>query len=248
MTAQLSPSAAERAVIWHDAECGAYRADLSFWRALAERAGGPVLDIGCGTGRVALDLAAAGHPVTALDIAEPLVAELAARADAAGLDVDPRVGDARSLSLGRAFHLVIAPMQLIQLIHVRAERISALRSMREHLAPGGTAAVALVEDVPLTGAEGLPLPDVREHDGWVFSSQPLAVEREGDLIVVRRLRQTVSPAGELAEEEDEVRLAVMSAAELEDEARDCGLRPVARRVLPATADHVGSTVIELEAP
>ena len=50
-------------VIWHDLECGGYREDLPLWRALADRAGGPVLDVGAGTGRVALDLARAGHEV-----------------------------------------------------------------------------------------------------------------------------------------------------------------------------------------
>ena len=54
-------------VIWHDLECGAYTEDLPVWRALAARHGGPVLDVGAGTGRVTLDLARAGHAVTALD-------------------------------------------------------------------------------------------------------------------------------------------------------------------------------------
>ena len=51
------------AVIWHDVECGGYRADLPYWVALARAHGGPVLDIGAGTGRVALALARDGHAV-----------------------------------------------------------------------------------------------------------------------------------------------------------------------------------------
>ena len=50
----------------HDVECAAYDLDLTIWRDLAGRAGGPVLDIGAGTGRVAIDLARIGHEVTAL--------------------------------------------------------------------------------------------------------------------------------------------------------------------------------------
>ena len=53
--------------LWHDLECGAYREDLPLWRALAHQAGGAVLDVGAGTGRVALDLAAGGVAVVALD-------------------------------------------------------------------------------------------------------------------------------------------------------------------------------------
>jgi SAM-dependent methyltransferase len=57
-------------VIWHDVECGAYAEDLFLWRSLAAEHGDPVLDVGAGTGRVALDLARHGHRVTALDITE----------------------------------------------------------------------------------------------------------------------------------------------------------------------------------
>ena len=51
--------------VWHDVECGGYRADLEFWRELAE---GAILDVGAGTGRIALRLAEEGHDVTALDL------------------------------------------------------------------------------------------------------------------------------------------------------------------------------------
>ena len=67
-------------------------------------------------------------------------------------------------------------------------------------------------------------------------------------IVVRRLRQTVSPDGELSDEVDEIRLQVLSAETLEREAVEAGLAPVGRREIPATDAHVGSTVVLLEAP
>ena len=54
-------------VIWHDIECGTYAEDLALWRSLAAEHGDPVLDVGAGTGRVALDLAGAGYRVRALD-------------------------------------------------------------------------------------------------------------------------------------------------------------------------------------
>ena len=54
-------------VIWHDVECGGYAADLPLWRELARAEAGPVLDVGAGAGRVALELARHGHDVTALD-------------------------------------------------------------------------------------------------------------------------------------------------------------------------------------
>ena len=54
-------------VVWHDVECGQYSADLALWDELAAREPGPILDVGAGTGRVSLVLAALGHDVTALD-------------------------------------------------------------------------------------------------------------------------------------------------------------------------------------
>jgi 2-polyprenyl-3-methyl-5-hydroxy-6-metoxy-1,4-benzoquinol methylase len=72
-------------VIWHELECGRYRADLDLWRELAGAARGPVLEIGAGCGRVALKLARAGHEVTALDRDAQLLAAL--RQAAGGLAV-----------------------------------------------------------------------------------------------------------------------------------------------------------------
>ena len=61
-------------VVWHDVECGAYDADLPLWRELAREAPDGVLDVGAGTGRVALDLARHGFAVTALDREPELLA------------------------------------------------------------------------------------------------------------------------------------------------------------------------------
>ena len=72
-----------RDVVWHDLECGGYDADLPLWRELAREAAGGVLDVGAGTGRVALDLAAAGHDVTALDL-DPALLDVLARARGRG--------------------------------------------------------------------------------------------------------------------------------------------------------------------
>jgi len=62
-------------VIWHDLECGAYAQDLPLWRTLAAERGDPILDVGAGTGRVAIDLARRGHRVTALDHDHALLSE-----------------------------------------------------------------------------------------------------------------------------------------------------------------------------
>ena len=99
-------------VVWHDLECGVYAEDLRLWRELA--GDGPVLDLGCGTGRVAIDLATRGVPVVGLDHDPALLAALAARAK--GLPVETVCADARAFDLGRRFGVVLAPMQTVQLL------------------------------------------------------------------------------------------------------------------------------------
>ena len=105
----------EETVIWHDLECGAYRTDLPLWLELAAATpGAPVLEVGCGTGRVALALARAGHPVTAVDVDAALLAELARRA--VGLPVEVVHADARELDLpSRGYTLCVAALQTSQL-------------------------------------------------------------------------------------------------------------------------------------
>jgi SAM-dependent methyltransferase len=243
--------------IWHDVECGGYEADLPLWEELAERRGGPVLELGCGTGRVALHLARRGHRVYGLDRDPDLLAALAARASdtsptQAGQRPDafaaaePVLADARDFALPEPVSLALAPMQLLQLLDDPADRRACLRSVAAALHPGGLLAAAIVESLP-DAQDGLPpLPDVREVNGWVYSSLPVSAATADERIVLRRLRQTVSPAGALREEDDEIQLRTFAAAELEAEAASIGFMPAGRRVVPETDAHVGSLVVLLE--
>jgi hypothetical protein len=138
-------------------------------------------------------------------------------------------------------------MQFLQLLPTPAERIACMVAVGRHLPPGGILAAAIVEDLQPSPEVGAipPLPDVRELDGWVYSSLPTAVAAGEGEIVLRRLRQVVSPAGDLSEEPNEVRLSTFAADQLEVEAAAARFRPAGRRTVPATASHVGSLVVLL---
>ncbi|HEV2727333.1 MAG TPA: class I SAM-dependent methyltransferase, partial [Solirubrobacterales bacterium] len=217
---------------------------LPLWEELSERRGGPVLELGCGTGRVALHLARRGHEVIGLDRDPELLAALESRG--AGLPVQSLEADARSFDLASPVSLVLAPTHLLQLLADSGERAESLRSIAASLRPGGLLAAAIIEAMPDADGAPPPLPDVREVDGSVYSSLAVEAAVGPGEIVVRRLRQAVSPDGSLTEEPDEVRISTFTADTLEAEAEAFGLVPAGRRVIPETDLHVGSLVVLLE--
>jgi SAM-dependent methyltransferase len=236
-------------VIWHDVECAAYDVDLPLWRDLAAKADGPVLDIGAGTGRVTLDLAARGHDMTAIDADPDLIAALAGRARDRNLHVNTATADARSFDLGREFALAIAPMQVAQLFEGPSGRRAAFTCIRRHLRAGGVFAAALAD--PFEGIPDdevmPPMPDIREVDNWVYASRPVAVRIDRPHVAIDRLRQAVSPKGEVSEWIATIEVDLVSAKEVTAEAEDCGFKARRPRRVRETDDWVGSTVVMLEA-
>ncbi len=243
----------DEAVAWHDVECGGYDADLSLWRELAAARPGPVLELGAGAGRVALDLAAGGHEVTALDSDPDLVAVCSARARARGLRVDAVCADARSFALGRRFSLVLAPMQVVQLLQSRdGRRCSPGCSITSSRAASSRPPLPIPSPASRPPTPLPPLPDTGVHDGWALASTPVAV-REEELsrgeraVAIDRLRRAVSPTGETVESAATVRLSVFPATELAASAVAHGFRRLSDRSVPDTEAYVGSTVLMLEA-
>jgi SAM-dependent methyltransferase len=239
------------ATVWHDLECGRYEADLSHWTALAGATAGPILDVGAGTGRVALHLARAGHEVTALDRDEEFLAELVRRAALQDAVVSTVVADARDFRLADSFGLILAPMQTIQLLGPGG-RAGFLRCAAEHLRPGGRLAAAITEEFDLyDGTDGdagrLPDPDVQELEGTVYISQPTAVRQTGVAVILERRRETLGPDGRRLVQVHTERLHPLSSGQLEREAVQAGFRPSERGEIPSTSDHVGSVVVVLDA-
>jgi len=244
--------------VWHDLECGSYSADLPLWRELADSAGAqgaePVLDVGAGTGRVTLDLARAGHNVTALDLDEDLLAALRERGE--GMNVEPIQADARTFELpGRRFGLCVVPMQTIQLLGGPLGRSSFLRQVRAHLRPGGLLACAIVTELePFDCSAGDVGPSAEtarvEGDLYISSATRVRVRRRS--VRIERERQ-ILPAGRALlprpalREMNVVELDRVSAEQLEREGVQAGLTPQPARAVTSTSDHVGSTVVILHA-
>lgn len=118
-----------------------YRPDVDFYVGVARRTGGPVLELGVGTGRIALAIAAAGVDVVGVDLSPAMLARAHERLAREPERIRARVslleGDMRSLRLGRRFPLVIAPFNALQHLEDDEDVERGLAACRAHLAPGG---------------------------------------------------------------------------------------------------------------
>ena len=239
--------------VWVDVECGSYGADLPIWRELVAAASSDgaceLLDVGCGTGRVALALASPSCRVTAIDSDPSVLHALRTRASKRGAPVEAVHADARSFELDRRFDLALAPMQLVQLLPTVRDRVAMLSSVARHLKRRARFALALLdldEEWEASGSDA-PVPDMLEREGWVYASHPVAVRSAGDgsMIELDRIRRVVSPAGEVSASPSRIRLALVAPEQLEREARKAGLAAEPRRTIAETDVHTGSAVVVL---
>ena len=107
-------------------------------RALAQ--GGPALELGCGTGRIALAVALSGLDVVGLDVSERMLDVAADKLDALGEvsgQVELVLGDMRDFDLERQFAFIAMPYRSFMHLHEPQDQLNCLSAVREHLAPGG---------------------------------------------------------------------------------------------------------------
>lgn len=117
------------------------RKDVEFYVAEARASGGPVLELGCGTGRVLLPTARAGIEITGLDASANMLARCRAKLEAEPPEVRARAslvkGDLAGFELGRQFQLITAPFRPFQHLFTVEDQLGCLRAARKHLAPRG---------------------------------------------------------------------------------------------------------------
>jgi SAM-dependent methyltransferase len=107
-----------------------------FYRAEADRPGGRVLEVGCGTGHKLIPIAADGLPCVGLDNSPAMLTEARRKAAERGVTVDWLHGDMRDFDLGRTFDFVFIAGNALLHLHDAEDLVSCFRSVRRHLAPG----------------------------------------------------------------------------------------------------------------
>jgi SAM-dependent methyltransferase len=151
------------------------RPDVSLFVDLAKEAGGPVLELGCGTGRILIPTARAGVPITGLDLSPQMLAVCRRKLACEPADVQARAtlveADMRHFDLGTTFRLVTIPFRPFQLLLEVRDQLACLAGIKRHLGDGGRVVIdvfnpslpALTGEVP--GAEESAGPDFVTPDG-----------------------------------------------------------------------------------
>ena len=109
---------------------------VDFYRAYANRQGGSVLELGCGTGRKLIPIASDGHPCVGMDFSSDMLAEAQRKANERGVTVEWLHGDMRAFDLGRTFDFVFIAANSLLHLHEAEDLVSCFESVRRHLAPG----------------------------------------------------------------------------------------------------------------
>ncbi len=133
--------------------------DLSMWELLASETDGPLLEIGCGTGRLLVPLARAGHTLTGIDLSEIALNRAQIKIEAAGLtgQITLHQADMRNFDLrSKTFALAMVPLNTLMHLHTIEDQIAALKAIHRHLRPDGTLVIDLFHPDPglLAEADG----------------------------------------------------------------------------------------------
>ena len=144
-------------VRYYDAETTDYAVDIPAYSLLAERFGGPLLDVGCGTGRVAFALAQQGVAVTGIDTSQPMLDRARARQGSIkSAQVQWHEGDVTQMAFDEQFGLAIFAYNGFMHLLEQDRQLAALKKLVAHLKPGGGLAIDIANPVEMFQAEDTP--------------------------------------------------------------------------------------------
>jgi SAM-dependent methyltransferase len=129
----------DRFARFYDLDYETFQEDLAMYLGFAERTGGPLLELGCGTGRLLLPLAEAGFELTGVDLSELMLAVARAKLDRANLSGRATLvkADMREVELEQRYRMAFIAINSFMHLTTLEDQLAALRAWREALLPGG---------------------------------------------------------------------------------------------------------------
>src|SRR5438552_11266328 len=155
--AERDPSEAARLAAMYDLGVSPLEGgpDVEWFSALARRTGGPILELGCGTGRITVPIAQEGHHIVGLDRSAAMLERAERRARRADVEVRWVEGDMRAFSFNEAFALVFVALNSFLMLDPE-DRWACLARVREHMAPRGRVAIDVfkLHHLTIAGLDG----------------------------------------------------------------------------------------------
>ena len=172
--------------------------DVAFYLEEARKSGGPVVELGVGTGRIAVPIAADGISVIGVDSSRRMLDVCARRAALAGVQLDLRVGDLRKPPVGERVPLVICPFRSLLHMHVDEDRLSVLAAAYDLLVPGGRFVFDVfapdAADIAQTHEHWLERePGIFEHAVWDETTRTLTLRVRDDQLETTMALAWLSP-------------------------------------------------------
>lgn len=223
--------------------------EIAFYRSLAEtlldgKPDCPILDLGAGTGRIALPLAMAGHEVHALELSEAMLAVAEGKRSLCPPSVAERLrfrqGDMRDFDMGQFYELAVVPFRVFNFLLTPQDQAAFLTCLRRHLTLGGHAAIDTLgwrpgfsdasssdpSDGTARNGVTIALPGTDYIIDWSVAEQSLDPERRVAASSVRYA--VVNGAGvTLRAQTETLRMRWTEPSEFQAQAKSCGLRVVA---------------------
>jgi len=191
---------------YYDAENAGFVEDFAAYALLADRFGGPVLDVGCGTGRVAFQLVRQGVRVTGIDLSEKMLERARARARKQGIGPKQftlHEGDIRQMALDGPFNLAILTYNTFMHFLDHRSQIEALERIASLVCPGGGLALDLPNPIETFGAPDVPGlvlertfgdPETRQP---VFQQSLASLDRVSQVMDLTWIYDRMAPDGQI---------------------------------------------------
>lgn len=201
--------------------------DIPFWLELADECRGPILELGCGTGRVLLPLASTGRQVVGIDLSLPMLQFTRNLIN----DISPHpwlvAADMRRFKLGLHFSLILLPCNTYSTLD-QPERLACLERVHRHLDPGACFAFSIPNPDYLIGLPACSKPELEDEFVHPSSGNPVqassAWQRTRHLFIVTWIYDILSPDGRVERLTETVAHQLVPADAYLDECRSVGFK------------------------